>query len=342
MRHLLIPTVFVLIAAAPAAAQPERGVTVYEDTGFRGQGHTFTEDVSTFEGRAIGNDDASSLRVDPGCRATLFKDARYRGTSYTVTEDVDDLRYTPIGNDALSSMRVECADERPGFYDGRRTSGDDDGRGRRPGQFDGNRRPGYYDEPGRGRERLGVTVYTDTGFRGRSETFYGGDRDPDLRDNPIRADRVSSVRVDPGCRVTLWEHNDYDGRSTLLTDDAPELDATGLGNDAASSLEVVCDRRPDGVTLFADSNYRGRSETFLEGDARLSDNHIRQDTASSVRIAPGCEVTLWEHADYQGRAVTLREDVPDLRATVLGNDIVSSLEVECRRFDRRRGERRRQ
>ena len=330
LATFLIGAALLTLPGLAAADHDEPGVTLYRDVAFRGPSQHYTADVASFSGRAIGNDTASSLRLDPGCRVTLYKDTNFRGSAFTVDEDQGDLGRTPVGNDSLSSMRVECRP--PGRFDFPRSDG------RRPGQYrgDSDNRPGQYDgdRDARGRYR-GVTLYADTGFRGRAEVFSGDD--PDLRDNTVRQDSASSIRVDPGCRAVLYADTDFRGNSAVVTEDTVELGKTGVGNDRVSSIEVICDRRREGgVTLFEHTRYEGRSETFLEDDPRLNDNWIGKDRVSSLTISPGCLVTLYEHPDFGGRSTILREDVPDLRRTSVGNDTVSSLKIECRRFRRGR------
>ncbi|MDY7095945.1 MAG: beta/gamma crystallin-related protein [Acidobacteriota bacterium] len=207
------------------------------------------------------------------------------------------------------------------------------------------------DRPGRD----GVTLYEHQRFGGRSETFY--EDDPRLNDNQIRQDTASSVRVPQGCRVFLFEHPNYEGKSTVLEADIYDLTGTRVGNDSVSSLRIECDGRQRGyyrddrnnrgnrgdrgyrgdrgaragsaVTLYEHQNYTGRSEVFFNSDAQLADNSIRQDTASSVRVDPGCEVLLFEHADYRGRSTVLTASIADLTGTRVGNDSVSSLDVRC-------------
>lgn len=318
LARLLALPLFVLLAGA-AAAEHDRGVTLFRDAHFRGASQTFQDGdrVPDLGERAIGNDAASSVLVGRYCRVTLYEDTYYRGASVTLDADVAELGSTPVGNDRVSSLAVEC--RRPGWYDGPYAE--------RPGQYDG-------DRPGWSGGRRGVILYSDEGFEGREESFY--DDDPTLADNPLRQDSASSVRVAPGCHAVLFEHSDYRGAATLVTGDVPRLADTEVGNDRVSSLEVVCDGRGEGVTLYEDTGYRGRSEIFLSDDPRLRDNFVRQDGVSSVAVAPGCVVTLYEHADYRGRSATLRQDTPDLRATWVGNDTVSSIRVDCRRFRRHR------
>ncbi|HUP21769.1 MAG TPA: beta/gamma crystallin-related protein [Thermoanaerobaculia bacterium] len=86
-----------------------RGVTLFADDSFRGSSEKFLADASDLgDYPRIGNDRASSVRVDPGCEAWLFDDAGFGGTSLYVTGDVPALARTTLGNDRASSLRVRC------------------------------------------------------------------------------------------------------------------------------------------------------------------------------------------------------------------------------------------
>jgi hypothetical protein len=84
----------------------------------------------------------------------------------------------------------------------------------------------------------GVELYEDDNFRGRSQFFAASD--PDLRDDPIGNDTVSSLKVSTGCVVTLFEDTGYRGRSVRVEADTPSMDRVGFRNDALSSFQVVC------------------------------------------------------------------------------------------------------
>jgi hypothetical protein len=83
-------------------------VTLYHDDDFRGGSERFYDDSSNLGRSRIGNDNASSIRVDPGCRAVLYRDSNFRGASAVITRDVSSLRRTVVGNDGASSLRVKC------------------------------------------------------------------------------------------------------------------------------------------------------------------------------------------------------------------------------------------
>jgi hypothetical protein len=320
-----------LLAALPrnAGASMQRGVTLYEDSGFRGRYETFLGDDPLLNDNNIGQDSVSSIRVAPGCEVTVYEHPYYEGRSATLREDQPDLRYTQVGSDAVSSLRVRCGGggwDRPDLQPG-------PGAGFDPGpraEFDPGPRAEF--DP-----RGGVTLYGDRDFRGRQETFVQDDSS--LRDNLIGQDRASSVRVAPGCWARLYEDTGFRGRYVDLSYDVPDLRASALGTDHVSSLRVSCAAGWQGdfndlgqrgrVTLYADRDFRGRSESFLDDDPSLDDNPIGQDAASSVRVGPGCRVRLFEDYGFRGRYVDLSQDSRDLSYTPLGGDHASSLQVAC-------------
>lgn len=222
----LFGLLFLVILASPAFADHDRaGVTLFRHVYFEGRQETFYGDVPDLRGTYIGNDAVSSIAVDRGCRVTLFADSYFRGRSISLHHDEADLRGTYVGNDRISSLRVDCRggyDRPAGYY----------------GDSDDGRPAGYYDRGGRER---GVTVYSDAGFRGRAESFVYDD--PDLRDNPICQDTISSVAVGRGCRVVLYDDVGYRGAATELTGDHDNLGSTRVGNDRVSSIRVDCRRR---------------------------------------------------------------------------------------------------
>lgn len=191
------------------------GIVLYVDSYYRSGSQSFTSDqVRDLRTTMVGNDQASSVRIQPGCTAVLYSDINLRGTSLEVTGDIPDLGRTRIGNDKVSSLTLDCSG----------------GSGLPPAGGD---RP----VP----QHRGVTLFENDFFAGTSETFTSDVRD--LRSSRIGQDRASSVRVDPGCEAVLYRDVDFRGDSTVVTSDIPELGRTRIGNDSASSLTVDC-RRP--------------------------------------------------------------------------------------------------
>lgn len=86
---------------------------------------------------------------------------------------------------------------------------------------------------------------------------------------------------------------------------------------------------PAGITLYSDKGFIGGAESFLDSDANLKDNPIGNDSASSVRVAPGCVAVLYADANFAGKSVQVSQDLLSLRDSAIGNDSVSSIMVRC-------------
>ncbi|MEZ5328892.1 MAG: hypothetical protein R3F19_27920 [Verrucomicrobiales bacterium] len=78
-----------------------------------------------------------------------------------------------------------------------------------------------------------------------------------------------------------------------------------------------------GVELFEHANYKGVNIPYVEGYHDLYSSSIGlNDVISSVKVAKGWKVTLYEHWKFGGKTVVLTEDTPDLKT--LGFDNVTS------------------
>lgn len=90
--------------------RPGRGsVTIYEHQNFRGDSETFAAGrIAFMSDTQVGNDRASSVRIEGPCQITLFEHQEFRGRSTTFTRDVTDLSGTGVGNDTASSFIIEC------------------------------------------------------------------------------------------------------------------------------------------------------------------------------------------------------------------------------------------
>ena len=283
--------------------------TLFVDQNYSGASSTFTSDDSDLSNNNIGNNRASSIRVqhgdvpsgagcDGGEGLYLYEHPNYQGRCVKFTGDEDDLR-TVAFDDTTSSLRI-----------------------------------------------LGswtATLYRDLSGAGASSTFTQDDAN--LADNTIGDNQATSVRLQRGGSVPsanacdggegayLYEHPNYQGRCVKLTGDTPDLRTVGF-DDTTSSLRILGSWT---VTLYRDLSGTGASSTFTQDDSNLADNTIgdNQATSASVRRGGGasgnsCDggdgVYLYEHPNYQGRCIKLTGDVGDLR-TVGFDDTTSSLRV---------------
>jgi hypothetical protein len=305
--------------------------TLFSEPGYRGRSTSFQKTHDNLRLTELGNDAASSLRVD--CRdaagysqwgggprggrgrgVTLFRDARLEGASESFLEDVPDLARTSVGAREASSIDVPegClvtlfSEPR---YRGRSTTlrqthdnlrltdlGNDAASSLR---VDCRHAAGFSQWGGSagGRRDRGVTLFRDARLAGASESFL--EDVPDLARTSVGAREASSIDVPEGCEATLYTGVDYSGRSATFRETHDNLRLTEVGNDAAASLRVDCGQRP--------RRPRPGGRTPRSG-------------------SPAEGVTLYSDKDFRGASVAFRSDVRDLSRTGVGGRSASSIEV---------------
>jgi hypothetical protein len=77
--------------------------------------------------------------------------------------------------------------------------------------------------------------------------------------------------------------------------------------------------------LFSDAGYGGHAELLRDGMYRLSDLSIGNDQVTSLTVAPGSFVTLYEHDNFGGQTDTLTASTPNVGSAF--NDRTSSVVV---------------
>ena len=98
-----------------------------------------------------------------------------------------------------------------------------------------------------------------------------------------------------------------------------------IGGCGASPTAPSAADRENGITIYADPRFRGRSELLLKDVEDLDDlkngcdkggtfdAHINfDDCISSIRVPPGLRVTVYEDPRFRGASVTFTSDVADL------------------------------
>ena len=134
------------------------------------------------------------------------------------------------------------------------------------------------------------------------------------------------VRVKKGYRVTLWEHDNFHGNFQRFSADVS--DVGGDFNDRTSSVkveQVSTSTSSTPCTLYADAGHEGRSKVLQVGSYDHDQLGVGNDTVSSIKVAPGYQVTLYEHGGFSGAKRVLTGD-----SSYIGsfNDKVSSVKVE--------------
>ena len=172
---------------------------------------------------------------------------------------------------------------------------------------------------------VGITIFADRNFRGKSATFQ---QDVPNLDGLGFNDKVSSLRVGRGERWEVCEHANYQGRCVVVSGEESDLKRNGW-NDLISSFRRVnggiVPPRPEPpsgnwyIVLFDQPTYRGNP---INLNVETSDLGNLGRRTQSVTIGRG----VWQFCEgrnYTGRCVTLDRSVPDLRAYNLNHRIGS-------------------
>ncbi len=174
---------------------------------------------------------------------------------------------------------------------------------------------------------VGITVFTDSNFRGKSATFRQDVSD--LANHGLN-DTISSLRVGPGEQWEVCEHNFYQGRCVVVSGEEPDLRRNSWG-DVISSLRRVGGSGGGGtgpptppqrdwyIVLYDQTRFRGQVMNYKGPASSLSGFSNR---AQSVTIGRGVW-ELCEGRNFSGRCVTLEQSVPDLNAYGMRNRVNS-------------------
>jgi hypothetical protein len=178
---------------------------------------------------------------------------------------------------------------------------------------------------------LGLEVFEDKNFKGRSATFLQST--PDLRSSGMDG-RISSLRVAPG---EVWEvctQPNYQGRCQVVSGTESDLAKRAGWNDAIFSARRVRGGGGDvgrggggggntrGIELFAGTRYSGQRTLIDRPESNLRRVNFN-DRASSLRVPRG---EVWEvcvNADFDDCRV-VDSDVPDLSVLGLNREISSA------------------
>jgi hypothetical protein len=169
-------------------------------------------------------------------------------------------------------------------------------------------------------------LYGDCNYQGKSSgLFIGRYALADLVAQGVSNDDISSLKVEPGYRVTLYENDNFEGTSLTMNEDQSCLPEDW--NDRVSSLTV--EPVSPAVTVFKDCNFMGRATYLPVGDYTLTDllaMGISNDDISSLQVAPGFQATLYTDDIFFGSRFTFDTDASCL-VEAGANDLISSLKV---------------
>lgn len=151
-----------------------------------------------------------------------------------------------------------------------------------------------------------------------------------LGDLGVGNDEVSSVKVLPGVWALLFEHNNFEGRSLLLTQDATQDFMSGKDFDNVTSSMIVGDNdTPLPVVTLFDADRMESFKKLTPGEYPLLD--VGNNALSSIEIPRGLKVTLFEDAGYEGRSMEITQSVgTDFMKQNSFDNLTSSLIIQQR------------
>lgn len=136
-------------------------------------------------------------------------------------------------------------------------------------------------------------------------------------------------------QVTLYERQDYEGKSFTATHAVVNLQRQGL--DGRATSVVVQGNRWERWELCEDARFRGRCVVLQPGQyASLAAMGLNNRVSSVRAVDPGSsplaaaavarQIDCYEHDGFQGRTFVAVESVPDFRSAGF-NDCASSVVV---------------
>lgn len=133
----------------------------------------------------------------------------------------------------------------------------------------------------------------------------------------------------PRVSCAIWCSIAFEGTNILSYDYLESADINFAGIVYADFpghglIDRIIALNNDGVTLFNDANYMGTRKSFELGTyERFSQLSIGNDALSSVSIADGLMVTLYEHGQKGGASIVLTSDTPALSTYGFDNKVSS-------------------
>jgi hypothetical protein len=320
-----------LLSSALAIGQ---SVTLYSDCEFRGSSQFLGVGRYNLSSTRIGAFNLSSIRIPNGLKVILYNNVEPGMGNRKITLDEDSRCLRDQGwNDNAGSMVIE-------YEDGNRNNNYNNNYNNNSNNYS-NRYDNYYNS-GSGP----ITIYDDCNYGGRSYRMgIGYHRANDLG---IGNDKLSSIRVPSGYRVTLYENDNFGGATTVITNDNSCVSRDW--NDRTSSILVERNNynnnynnnydnyynqgnnkksynTPSGgmVTVYQDCNYGGSSRNLNSGYHRANDLGVGNDAISAIYVPRGWQVTLYYDDNFSGRSMQVSYSMECLPKD--WNDKVSSIFV---------------
>jgi len=324
-------------------------VTVYTEANYTGTAVNFEKGSYSkvgIEAQNLPDKSISSIRVTPGFKVVLYKGDKFTGVSDTITEDTPDLTALNL-NDALSSWTVLVNS------DIQFSSKSFCLKNRKSGLF-----MGISDES----KTSGAAVQQQKFSKNMNQIWRFGNLGEGLfRLTNLNSSKVLQVRASSTLDNALLEQSDassndnqkfiiypngqsgyhklialHSTKFVEVTPDQANIENTslvqgGLVTDTVTDWKIIpiySVMEPHAV-LYADDSFGGQGINFEVGEystAAMAMFGLSNNVLSSVQVAPGYKIVLYDETDLTGSSVELTGDNPMLSAKGFDN-LTSSFAV---------------
>ena len=174
-----------------------------------------------------------------------------------------------------------------------------------------------------------ITLHEDCDFKGKQSVLEPGNYSTYQMN--IGNDKLSSIQIPSGMKVTIYEHKNYKGKSKTFTQNIPCLEAEW--NDFASSVVVEGSNynprynQNTYVTFYNDCYNKGYSKSLKAGSYKGDALGLLKNKISSFEIYGNLKVRVYlNNEDATGYNHTFNETTSCL--SNMYNDKISSLVIE--------------
>lgn len=200
---------------------------MYADANFSGAAQQFP--IGNYRGyqlNVVGQRTISSLSIPPGLKVIAYEGSEFNGASREILTTVSNLVQEGMGwNDRISSFSVQRNTGQPAVI------------GRPEPMPPGRPQPANSNQPS------GVMIYSDAHFAGPGQQLMMVHTNGNQL-TMVPPGTISSIKIPPGIKVTVYEGFNFDGDYRILTYSIDNFAAEGQGrwNKKIHSLVVEPNR----------------------------------------------------------------------------------------------------
>ena len=224
------PNIIQPITPPPPINNNPNTVVMYGDANFRGAAQAFPiGNYRGFQLNVVGQRTISSVSVPPGLKVIAFEGPEFNGASREIERTVDNLVQEGLGwNDRISSFMVQ-----------RNTGAPAPVIGRPEPVMPPNDMPPPRPQPSNNNQPSSVFAYADAYFSGAVQQLMMGHTNGSQL-NLVGQRTISSIKIPPGIKVTVYEGANFDGDFRILSYSIDNLATEGQGrwNDRIGSMIV--------------------------------------------------------------------------------------------------------